>query len=120
MNKKFGGIKELNGKPGAVFIVDLPNEMNALREARQLNIPVIAMVDTNADPTLVDYVIPCNDDAIKTISLVADYVKQAIELGKSGRKKSADVDVEAAAGKTGEAEAKEAKPKAAKAEKADK
>lgn len=121
MNKKFGGIKELNGMPGAVFIVDLPNEMNALREARQLKIPVIAMVDTNADPTLVDYVIPCNDDAIKTIALVGDYVKQAIELGKSGRKKAADKeepaaktgdDIPATAAKTeakAEAEAKTAK-----------
>lgn len=115
MNKKFGGIKELNGKPGAVFIVDLPNEMNAVREARMLNIPVVAMVDSNADPSMADYIIPCNDDAIKTIALVADYVKQAIELGKGSRKKAADVDVEAAAGKTGEVEAsveKAEKPKA--------
>ncbi len=92
MNKKFGGIKEMNGKPGAVFVVDLPNELNAVREARQLGIPVIALVDSNADPSLVDYVIPCNDDAIKTIALVTDYLKQAIDLGKSGRKKVADKD----------------------------
>lgn len=92
MNKKFGGIKHMSGRPGAVFIVDVPNEINAVREARQLGIPVIALVDSNADPSLVDYAIPCNDDAIKTISLIGEYLQAAIEAGKNSRKKVADKD----------------------------
>jgi len=86
MNITFGGIKNLNGKPGALFVVDMVNEANAIKEARKINIPVIALADTNADPTLATYAIPSNDDAIKTIQLMASYVKEAIELGKAGQK----------------------------------
>ncbi|HUC88043.1 MAG TPA: 30S ribosomal protein S2 [Candidatus Binatia bacterium] len=82
LNHLYGGIKEMHQRPGAVFIVDIITEANALREARKLNIPTVALVDTNADPSLVTYPIPSNDDAIKTIQLVADYVKQAINQGK--------------------------------------
>jgi small subunit ribosomal protein S2 len=82
-NELYGGIKDMPARPGAVFVVDVNHDINAVREARKLNVPVIALVDTNADPDLVDYVIPCNDDAIKTLQLVADYIKQAIETGKS-------------------------------------
>jgi small subunit ribosomal protein S2 len=83
LNFIFGGIKDMPQRPGAVFVVDITHDMNAVREARKLNVPVIALVDTNADPTLADYVIPCNDDAIKTLQLIADYFKAAIEAGQA-------------------------------------
>jgi small subunit ribosomal protein S2 len=83
LNFIFGGIKDMPQRPGAVFVVDITHDVNAVREARKLNVPVIALVDTNADPTLANYVIPCNDDAIKTLQLVADYFKAAIEAGQA-------------------------------------
>jgi len=83
LNRLYGGIKEMHQRPGAIFIVDIITEANALREARKLTIPTVALVDTNADPSLVTYPVPCNDDAVKTIQLVADYVKQAIDRGKT-------------------------------------
>jgi len=83
MNRLYGGIKELHARPGAVFVIDIINDVNAVREARKLNLPIVALVDTNADPSLITYPIPCNDDAIKTIQLIADYVKRAVEQGKS-------------------------------------
>lgn len=92
MNAIYGGVKEMAARPGAVFIVDIVNEVNAVREARKLNIPIVAIVDTNADPSLVDYPIPANDDAIKTIQLICDYVKQAIELGRAKQAKVATPD----------------------------
>ena len=82
LNKKYGGIKDLNGKPGVVFVTDILEDVNAVREANKLGVPVVAIVDTNADPSLVDYVIPGNDDAIKGLSLILDYVSQAVEEGK--------------------------------------
>ncbi len=90
MNILYGGIKELNKKPGAVFIVDIVNDANAVREAIKIKVPTVAMVDTNADPSLITYPIPCNDDAIKTIQLILDYIKTAIESGKSKAKKPVD------------------------------
>jgi small subunit ribosomal protein S2 len=89
MNVIYGGIKNLAAKPGAVFVFDVVNDANAIKEARKLGLPIIALVDTNADPSLVDFPVPCNDDAIKTIQLVADYVKQAVEAGKAKLAKSA-------------------------------
>ncbi len=87
LNKKYGGIKELKGgRPGAVFIVDMIGDMNAVKEANVLGIPVVAIVDTNADPSLADYVIPGNDDAIKGVQLMLDYAKQAIIEGSSSAK----------------------------------
>jgi len=83
LNLTYGGVKELAAKPGAVFIMDIVHDANALREARKLGIPSVALVDTNGDPSLVTYPIPCNDDAIKTLQLVADYVKQAIISGQA-------------------------------------
>jgi small subunit ribosomal protein S2 len=83
MNHIYGGIKFMANRPGAVFVVDVLNEMNAIREACKLGIPVIAIVDSNADPSLVDYVIPANDDAIKSVDLIVGYVVKAVENGKS-------------------------------------
>ncbi len=104
MNVMYGGVKELNARPGAVFIVDIVNDANALREANRLKIPVVAMVDTNADPSQVAYPIPANDDAIKTIQLIVGYVKDAILAGKSQAKIDSD--------KTAAAAASKAKPQA--------
>lgn len=89
MNRLYGGIKEMASRLGAVFIVDVVNDVNAVREARKLGVPVIALVDTNADPTVADYPIPCNDDAIKTIQLIIEYLKQAVEDGKAKAGKAA-------------------------------
>ena len=83
LNEKYGGIKDLNGKPGAVVVVDIISDANAVREAKNLGVPVVAIVDTNANPDPIDYVIPGNDDAIKGIALILDYVGQAVTEGKS-------------------------------------
>jgi small subunit ribosomal protein S2 len=86
LNVLYGGIKELNARPGAVVIFDIVNDVNALREANKLKLPVVALVDTNANPTAVDYPIPCNDDAIKALQLMADYFQAAVETGKAKSK----------------------------------
>lgn len=89
MNKLYGGIKELAAKPGAMFVVDVLSDINAVREANKLGIPVVALVDTNVDPSLVKYPIPCNDDATKTINLIMGYVKDALSAGAAKSKKPA-------------------------------
>lgn len=81
LNTKYGGIKNMNGMPGALFVTDIIGDANAVKEAKTLGIPVIAIVDTNADPTLIDYVIPGNDDAIKGIKLLLEYVVAAVREG---------------------------------------
>jgi len=83
MNNLYGGIKNMAARPGAVFIFDIVADSNAVKEARKLGLPIVALIDTNADPSLVTYPIPCNDDALKTIQLVAEYLKKAIEAGKA-------------------------------------
>lgn len=88
MNQLYGGIKDLAARPGAVVIFDLVHDANAVREARKLNVPIVALADTNADPTLATYPIPSNDDAIKTIQLMADYFQMAVEQGKAKRAKA--------------------------------
>lgn len=96
LNRIYGGIKDLNGKPGAVFIVDIVDDVNAVREARKLGLPIVAIVDSNSDPTLVNYPIPANDDAIKSLELIVSYVQQAIEQGKSKIKQDDKADKPAA------------------------
>lgn len=86
MNELYGGVKEMHARPGIVFVVDILHDKNAVAEATKLNIPVVALVDTNGDPRTITYPVPCNDDAIKAIDLICDYVKQAIEAGKASRK----------------------------------
>lgn len=87
LNLKYGGIKDLNGKPGLVIVLDVIADANAVREARKMNIPVVGLVDTNADPDTVDYVIPANDDAIKGLQLLLDYFVEAIQEGAGAAKK---------------------------------
>jgi len=114
MNRNFGGVKDMVGSPAIVFIVDVPTEQIAVKEAHIVGAKVVALVDTNADPTSIDYVIPCNDDAIKTIQLALDYIKQAIEAGKGKSKSSPDKDevkpAKAAAKPETKEEAKAEKP----------
>ncbi len=86
LEKNLGSIKDLNRLPSALFVVDIQKEMNAVREANRLNIPVIAMVDTCCDPTPIDYVIPANDDAAESISLIMDILCRAIQEGLEERK----------------------------------
>jgi small subunit ribosomal protein S2 len=71
----------MRGKPGAVFVTSAVDDHNAVAEAIKLNIPVIAICDTNADPTGIDYVIPANDDAIAALQLITDYVAEAVKAG---------------------------------------
>jgi small subunit ribosomal protein S2 len=89
LNVKYGGIKDLNGKPGLVFVTDVIADANAIKEAKTLGVPVVAIVDTNADPSLVDYVIPANDDAIKGLELLLSYATAAVAEG-AGTQKVAD------------------------------
>ena len=86
LNGKYGGIKNLNGKPGAIFVVDVLSDTNAIKEAQTLGVPVIAVVDTNANPTGLDYVIPGNDDAIKGLQLLLDYAAEAVREGAGSAK----------------------------------
>ena len=82
LNERYGGIKDMNEQPAAIIVVDVPEDKNAVREAKTLNIPVIALCDTNVDPTDIDYVIPANDDSIKATKLILDYFVEAIKAGK--------------------------------------
>lgn len=86
MNIKFGGIKDMAKLPSVLFVVDVMEEMNAIMEAKKLGIPVVALVDTNADPRLISHPVPCNDDAVKTIELVTGYVADSVKAGLAKRK----------------------------------
>jgi len=81
LEKVLGGIANLNRLPAALFIVDVMHEHIAVEEAKKLNIPTFAIVDTNSDPSVVDFPIPANDDATKSIKLIVDYVTEAIHEG---------------------------------------
>ncbi len=84
LEKNLGGIKNMRTLPGCLFVVDLKKEENAIKEARKLNIPIVAVVDTNCDPDLVDYVIPGNDDAIRAIQLFAQLMADAVIEARQG------------------------------------
>ena len=86
LEKNLGSIKDMSRLPSALFVVDVQKEANAVKEANRLSIPVIAMVDTCCDPTPIDYVIPANDDATKSVELILGVLCQAIEEGLSERK----------------------------------
>jgi small subunit ribosomal protein S2 len=81
LEKSLGGIKNMNGLPDVVFVVDPHKENIAVQEARKMNIPVVAIVDSNCDPTEIDYVIPGNDDAIRAIRLITSRIAQACSEG---------------------------------------
>jgi len=114
INFGLGGIREMDKLPGAVFIVDIIKENIALLEAKKLGIPVVAMVDTNADPDLVDYVIPANDDAIRAIHLITDIMANAVIEGKQALLEGADIvepEKKEAEAETGEKEEKKQEKK---------
>lgn len=100
LEKYLGGIKTMNKLPGALFVVDPKKERIAIAEAKKLNIPVVAIVDTNCDPDEIDYVIPGNDDAIRAVKLLAGTIANAIIEGRQG--------ADAAAAEAAEAEAQNA------------
>jgi small subunit ribosomal protein S2 len=87
LQKQLGGIADLNRLPAALFVIDVKREHIAVSEAQKLNIPVFAMVDTNSDPSDIDFPIPANDDAFKSISMITKYVGKSIEEGLMERKK---------------------------------
>ena len=99
LEKNLGGIREMKKLPGAMFIVDPRKERIAVSEARQLHIPIVAIVDTNCDPDEIDYVIPGNDDAIRAVKLIAGKLADAVLEGKQGEQTeaAAEVATEAAA-----------------------
>ncbi|MBE7025882.1 MAG: 30S ribosomal protein S2 [Ruminococcaceae bacterium] len=84
LEKYLGGIKEMKKLPGALFVVDPKKEKIAIAEAKKLNIPVVAIVDTNCDPEEVDFAIPGNDDAIRAVKLIASVISNAVLEGKQG------------------------------------
>ena len=94
LEKVLGGISQINRLPAALFIIDISHEHIALSEARKLGLRTVAMVDTNSDPTSVDFPIPSNDDASKSIKLIAEYMVEAIQEGLKER--SADKEMKKA------------------------
>ena len=104
LDKFLGGIKEMNKLPGALFIVDPRKERIAVAEARKLNIPIVAIVDTNCDPDEIDYVIPGNDDAIRAVKLLTGRMADAVMEGRQGQGE-ADAEAQEAAGEAEKAAA---------------
>ena len=97
LEKFLGGIKEMNRLPGALYVVDPRKERIAVAEARKLNIPIVAIVDTNCDPDEIDYVIPGNDDAIRAVRLLTGRMADAVIEGSHGQdepEEAADKDAE--------------------------
>jgi len=96
LEKYLGGIKEMNGLPGVIFVVDPKKERIAVAEARKLSIPVVAIVDTNCDPDEVDFVIPGNDDAIRAIKLIASKMAEAMIEGREAASRMVEAEAEKA------------------------
>ena len=90
LEKSYGGIKNMDTLPSAIFIVDPKKERNAVLEAKKLGIPVVAIVDTNCDPDDADYVIPGNDDAIRAIKLISSVIADAVIEGRQGEQTVAE------------------------------
>ena len=119
LEKNLGSIADLTRLPAALFVVDVQKESNAVKEAKRLNIPVFAMVDTCCDPTDIDYVIPANDDATKSIAVILDAVCGAISEGLEERKLEKEKEAQENEAHEGDAPAKkDAKPRIKKAVKA--
>ena len=106
LEKNLGSIVDMTRLPAALFVVDILKENIAVREAHRLNIPVFGMVDTNSDPLKVDFPIPANDDASKSISLIVDYVATSIQEGLNERKMEREKEADAKAKKAAEVKAK--------------
>ena len=97
LEKFLGGIKDMDELPGALFIIDPRKERIAVAESKKLNIPIVAIVDTNCDPDEIDYVIPGNDDAIRAVKLIAGAMADAVIEGREGQMGAAEVVEEEAA-----------------------
>lgn len=119
LEKNLGSIRDMSRLPSALFVVDVQKEANAVKEAVRLNIPVIAMVDTCCDPTPIDYVIPANDDATKSIELIMDVMCKAINEGLEERKLEKEKEGEAPAAEEAAAEAPAKKLRPRRATKAE-
>ncbi len=105
LEQTLGGIANMNHLPGAIFVVDTIKEDIAVNEAVKLNIPIVAMVDTNSDPDIPDYIIPCNDDSARTIQLISSSIADAIIEGNAQREAQNEEEVlEEAAQKAQQAE----------------
>ena len=124
LEKNLGSISDMSRLPGAIFIVDTLNEKISVKEAQKLKIPIFAMVDTNSDPGEVDYIIPSNDDASKSIEKILSVVCKAIQEGLDERKMEKEAENEGSSENTEtenedpkEVDAKKAEPKKAKAKK---
>lgn len=105
LEKFLGGIKSMNKLPGALFIVDPRKEKIAVAEARKLNIPIVAIVDTNCDPDEIDYVIPGNDDAIRAVKLISATMANAIIEGRQGADSATEAEESSEANESAEVEA---------------
>ncbi len=105
LEKFLGGIKDMKKIPGAMFIVDPRKERIAVAEAKKLNIPIIAIVDTNCDPDEIDAVIPGNDDAIRAVKLISEVIANAVLEAKQGEQGSAAVEEEASEAPAAETDA---------------
>ena len=116
IDKIFGSISDMNRLPAAIFIVDVKKEHIALAEAKNLNIPIFAMVDTNSSPEGIDFIIPSNDDATKSIDLVVSTLCDSIKEGLGERKDAKDKIAQEKAAKEEAAKDKLAKEEAAKEE----
>ena len=90
LNIRYGGIKEMRGKPGAMVVLDAVTDRNAITEAQKLRVPVVAVCDSNANPTGIDYVIPANDDALAGLRLIIDQLAEAVKDGSSVAAKRAE------------------------------
>ncbi|MDE6569742.1 MAG: 30S ribosomal protein S2, partial [Alistipes sp.] len=118
LEKNLGSIADLTRLPAALFVVDVQKEANAVKEAKRLSIPVFAMVDTCCDPTDIDYVIPANDDAAKSIAIIVDAMCAAIAEGTEERRLEKEKESQEAEASGEAAPRKEAKPRIKKAVKA--
>lgn len=103
LNLNFGGIKDMDSDPGLLIVVDTVDDDLAVAEANRINVPTIGIVDTNADPRLVEFPVPANDDSIKTVELVLEQLSEAIQTGSAKRVETTD--------KAKEADAKQAAKK---------
>ncbi len=118
LDKYFSGVKDMNRVPGAIFVIDARRESIALKEAARLNIPVIAITDTNADPDLITYPIPGNDDAIRSVSLITRAIADAIEEAQrevpEDQRRAPEVEATVYSTETGEKQAAAAEKKPAR------
>jgi small subunit ribosomal protein S2 len=119
LEKNLGSIADLSRLPSALFVIDIQKEANAVKEAKRLNIPVIAMVDTCCDPTNIDFVIPANDDAAKSIDLITELMCQAVREGAAERKVEKEKEAPAEGGREDKSSARRTRARKPRREEGD-